>query len=288
MRNFVFIIPFLLAVNLAVNLAEAETPVVYLWPDGAPGSEGKTGEEKVQIQPAGDHVVSNVHKPSLTVYLPAKSNATGAGIVIAPGGGHSALWMDHEGYNIAQWLQEHGIAGFVLKYRLAREKESTYTVDGTSLQDTQRAIKLVKSRAAEWGIDPERIGVIGFSAGGELAALAATHVDEGKADAADPIDRLSSKVGFFGLMYSAIPKDMPLSKDMPPSFLVCGENDRQNIAQGLPELYVAIKKAGGQAELHVYTKVGHGFGVRATTKGPVAQWPQRFYEWMGSRGLLAR
>jgi acetyl esterase/lipase len=288
MRNFVFIIPFLLAVNLAVNLAEAETPVVYLWPDGAPGSEGKTGEEKVQIQPAGDHVVSNVHKPSLTVYLPAKSNATGAGIVIAPGGGHSALWMDHEGYNIAQWLQEHGIAGFVLKYRLAREKESTYTVDGTSLQDTQRAIKLVKSRAAEWGIDPERIGVIGFSAGGELAALAATHVDEGKADAADPIDRLSSKVGFFGLMYPAIPKDMPLSKDMPPSFLVCGENDRQNIAQGLPELYVAIKKAGGQAELHVYTKVGHGFGVRPTTKGPVAQWPQRFYEWMGSRGLLAR
>ena len=180
------------------------------------------------------------------------------------------------------------MAGFVLKYRLAREKESTYTIEGTSLQDTQRAIKLVKSKSAEWGVDPERIGVIGFSAGGELAALAATHVDAGKADAADVIDRLSSKVGFFGLMYPAIPKDMPLGKDMPPSFLLCGENDRQNISQGLPELYLAMKKAGAQTELHVYTKVGHGFGLRPTLKGPVGQWPQRFYEWMDGRGLLKK
>jgi acetyl esterase/lipase len=266
----------------------SEPPVVYLWPDGAPGSEGKTGEERVQVQAAGDHVVSNVHKPSITVYLPSKETATGAGIVIAPGGGHSTLWVDHEGHNVAKWLQDHGIAGFVLKYRLAREKGSTYTIEGTSLQDTQRAIKLVKSRSAEWGVDPARIGVIGFSAGGELAALAATHVDEGKPGAADPIDRLSSKVAFFGLMYPAIPRDMPLTKDMPPAFLVCGENDRQDISQGLPELYLAMKKAGAQAELHVYTKVGHGFGVRATTKGPVAQWPQRFYDWMDNRGLLRK
>jgi acetyl esterase/lipase len=271
---------------LTLSAVAAEPPVVYLWPDGAPGSEGKTGDEKVQIQAAGDHVISNVHKPSITVYLPSKETATGVGIVIAPGGGHNSLWVDHEGHNIAKWLQEHGVAGFVLKYRLAREKGSTYTIEGTSLSDTQRAIKLVKSKSAEWGIDPSRVGVIGFSAGGELAALAATHIDEGSPTAADPIDRLSSKVGFFGLMYPAIPKDMPLSKDMPPAFLVCGENDRQNISQGLPELYIAMKKAGAQAELHVYTKVGHGFGVRATTKGPVADWPKRFLEWMDSRGLL--
>lgn len=173
-----------------------------------------------------------------------------------------------------------------MKYRLARQNESTYTVEGTSLDDTQRAIRVVKSRAAEVGIDPERVGVMGFSAGGQLAALAGSHVSEGKPDAADPVERLSSKVGFFALIYPAIPKDMPLSKDMPPAFLVCGENDRQNIAQGLPELYIAMKKAGAQAELHVYTKVGHGFGVRPNTKGPVAQWPQRFVEWLDSRTLL--
>jgi len=270
----------------ALNAFPADPPVVYLWPDGAPGSEGKTGEEHVQVQPAGDHVISNVHKPSITVFLPSKETATGAGIVIATGGGHSTLWVDHEGYNVAKWLQEHGVAGFVLKYRLAREKGSTYTVEGTSLADTQRAIRLVKSKSSEWGIDPARIGVIGFSAGGELAALAATHIDEGKPSATDPIDRLSSKPAFFGLMYPALPHDMPLSKDTPPGFFVCGENDRQDISQGLPELYLAMKKAGAQAELHVYTKVGHGFGVRATTKGPVAQWPQRFYDWMDNRGLL--
>jgi acetyl esterase/lipase len=277
--------------SMAYAAMAADPQVVYLWPNGAPGSEDKirddkTGDEKVQVRPAGDHVISNVHKPSITVYLPPKEAATGAAVVIAPGGGHSNLWVDHEGYNVAQWLSGHGIAGFVLKYRLAREKGSTYTIEGTSLSDTQRAIKLVKSRAGEWGVDAERIGVIGFSAGGELAALAATHVDAGKPDAADPVDRFSSKVGFFGLMYPAIPSDMPLSKDMPPAFLLCGENDRQNISQGLPELYIAMKKAGAQAELHVYTKVGHGFGVRATTKGPVAQWPQRFYDWMDARGLL--
>jgi acetyl esterase/lipase len=284
MRLSVYIASILLVSRLAA--ASSDPPVVYLWPDGAPGSEGKTGDEKVQIQPAGDHVISNVHKPSVTVYLPSKETATGVGIVIAPGGGHSALWVDHEGHNVAKWLQEHGIAGFVLKYRLAREKGSTYTIEGTSLADTQRAIKLVKSKSAEWNVDPARIGVIGFSAGGELAALAATHVDEGTSSAADPVDRVSSKVAFFGLMYPAIPKDMPLSKDMPPAFFVCGENDRQNISQGLPELYIAMKKAGAQAELHVYTKVGHGFGVRATTKGPIAEWPQRFYDWMEGRGLL--
>jgi acetyl esterase/lipase len=276
----------LIILATALACAAAEPQIVYLWPNGAPGSEGKTGQETVKVMPQGDHVISGVHKPSITVYLPDAKNASGAGVVIAPGGGHSTLWVDHEGYNVAKWLSEHGVAGFVLKYRLAREKDSTYTIEGTSLADTQRAIRLVRSRAAEWGIDPNRLGVMGFSAGGELAALAATRFDNGESSAADPIDRQGSKPSFFALLYPAIPKSMPVSKETPPAFLACGENDRQNISQGLPELYLELKKAGASAELHVFTKTGHGFGVRATSKGPASEWPDRFYEWMQAQGLL--
>jgi len=267
----------------------AEPQVILLWPNGAPGSDGKTGEETVRVAaPGGDHVVAGIHHPSITAYLPSKETATGAAVVIAPGGGHSELWMDHEGYNIAKWLSEHGVAGFVLKYRLAREKGSTYKIEVESLADTQRAIRMVRSRAAEWGVEPNRIGVMGFSAGGELAALAATRFDNGNDAAPDAIDRVSSKPSFQALIYPAIPRDMQLSKDTPPAFLACGENDRQNISQGLPELYLALKKVGASAEIHVYTGVGHGFGLRATTKGPVAQWPERFHEWLGARGFLKK
>jgi endo-1,4-beta-xylanase len=273
---------------LALSAAAAEPPVVFLWPNGAPGSEGKTAEEAVRTTNTGERVVSSVHRPSLTLYLPSKETATGAAVVIAPGGGHRELWTDHEGHNLGKWLSAHGVAGLVLKYRLARERESAYTIEGHSLADTLRAIRVARSRAAEWGIDPERVGVMGFSAGGELAALAATRFDMGNQTATDPIDRLSSKPAFQALIYPAIPRDMQLSKDTPPAFLACGENDRQNISQGLPELYLALKKAGVSAELHVYSNVGHGFGVRDTARGPVATWPARFHEWLGVRGLLGK
>jgi len=267
----------------------ADPQVILLWPDGAPGSEGKTAEETVRIAaPGGDHVVAGVHHPSITAYLPPEGTATGAAVVIAPGGGHSELWVDHEGYNVAKWLSERGVAGFVLKYRLAREKGSTYKIEGESLADTQRAIRLVRSRAADWGVEPDRIGVMGFSAGGELAALAATRFDNGTEGAPDAIDRVSSKPSFQALIYPAIPRDMQFSKETPPAFLACGENDRQNISQGLPELYLALKRAGASAELHVYTSVGHGFGLRATTRGPVAQWPERFRDWLEARGYLKK
>jgi acetyl esterase/lipase len=278
----------LLLLASVVAAAAAEPQSILLWPNGAPGSEGKGGEEATRVAPAGDHIVTNVHRPSITPYLPSKETATGAAVVIAPGGGHSELWMDHEGYNIAKWLAGHGIAGFILKYRLARQKDSTYTIEGDSLADTQRAIRLVRSRAAEWGVDPDRIGVMGFSAGGELAALAGTRYDTGKEGAADPIDRLSSRPAFQALLYPAIPKEMKLSKDTPPAFLACGEQDRQNISQGLPELYLQMKRAGMSAELHVYAGVGHGFGVRPTTKGAVAGWIDRFREWLDGRGFLNR
>jgi len=266
----------------------AEPTVVFLWPNGAPGSEGKTAPEAVRTTPEGEHIISSVHRPSVTVYLPSKGTATGAAVVIAPGGGHSELWADHEGFNMAVWLSNHGVAGIVLKYRLAREKDSTYKVEVEALADTLRAIRLTRSHAAEWAINPDRVGVMGFSAGGELAALAATRFDSGNPSAADPIDRLSSKPSFQGLIYPAIPKDMKLSKDTPPAFLACGENDRLDISQGLPELYLALKRAGAIAELHVYTGVGHGFGVRESTKGPVAGWPSRFLEFLDARGFLKK
>ena len=127
---------------------------------------------------------------------------------------------------------------------------------------------------------------MGFSAGGELAALAAVRPDAAPDAVADAIDRLNSTPAFQALIYPAIPKEMPLSKDTPPAFLLCGENDRQNISQGLPELYLAMKKAGASAELHVFAGVGHGFGWRESLKGPVAGWMGRFHEWLGARGLL--
>lgn len=278
-----------LIVAASLCAAAADPQVIFLWPNGAPGSEGKTADETVRIAaPGGDHVVASIHRPSITVYLPSKETATGAAVVIAPGGGHSELWMDHEGYNVAQWLAGHGVAGFVLKYRLAREKGSTYKIEVDSLADIQRAIRTVRSRAAEWGVQPDRIGVMGFSAGGELAALAATRFDNGTESAPDPIDRISSKPSFQALIYPAIPRDMQLSKETPPAFLACGENDRQNISQGLPELYLALKKAGASAELHVYTATGHGFGLRATTRGPAATWPDRFRDWLEARGFLKK
>ena len=230
--------------SLAACVAVAAEPErVFLWPGGAPGSEGKTGEEAVRLS-NNERVVSNVHKPSITVYLPSKETATGAAVVVVPGGGHRELWSDHEGHNIAKWLSARGVAGFVLLHRLAREKESTYTIEGHSLTDTQRAIRLVRSRAAEWDVNPARVGVMGFSAGGELAALASVRFDAGNEAAADSVERQGSKPAFQVLIYPAIPRDMALSKETPPAFLACGENDRQNISQGLPELYLAMKRAG--------------------------------------------
>lgn len=275
---------------LGLSLFAASAPEeVLLWSKGAPGSEGKTAAE-ISEPPDASHAylkVSSIHKPSLLVYLPPKGKQTGAAVVVAPGGGHSFLALDIEGLNVAKFLAERGVATFVLKYRLAREKESTYTVEGHALSDTQRALRLIRSRAAEWGVDPARVGVMGFSAGGQLAALAATQeAAAAPAAGADAIDALSAKPAFQALIYPAIPRNMALSAQTPPAFLACGENDRTNISQGLPELYLAMKKAGASAELHVFAGVGHGFGLRENKSTPENQWAARFVEWLDSRGFL--
>lgn len=271
----------------SVAFAAEPHPVIELWPEGAPGSDGKTGKEAVRVTPNNDHVVSNVHRPSIQAYLPSKGTATGAAVLVMPGGGHRELWMDHEGYEIAQWLSGHGVAAFVLKYRLARQEGSTYTIEGNALADAQRALRTIRSRSAEWGVDPARLGVMGFSAGGEVASLAAARGADGDPQATAAVDRESSRVAFQALVYPGRSEGIQPAKNAPPVFLLCGENDRPDISLGLPKLYLRFKEAGVSAELHVLAGVGHGFGFRTTDPGATAKWVSRFRDWLDGKGLLS-
>src|SRR5205814_2692677 len=175
-------------------------PVVPLWPAGSQTLQGSN--EKEILAPAdakpGQRInsIRNVHNPSIEVHLPPAEKATGAAIIVAPGGGHQQLVWGSEGTDIAEWLNNLGVAAFILKYRLAQTPNYHYTVEGEALQDTQRAVRIVRSRAKEWGVDPARVGIIGFSAGGALAALADIRFDRGHADASDPIDQQSCRPDF--------------------------------------------------------------------------------------------
>ncbi|HEX2860414.1 MAG TPA: alpha/beta hydrolase [Lacunisphaera sp.] len=272
---------------LTISLAAAEPPVIPLWPGDAPGSEGRTAPEKVRVTDSGERVISGVHQPTLTVYLPAPGTASGTAIVICPGGGHRELWTDHEGHTVARWFAERGIAAFVLKYRLAREEGSTYRVDVEALADAQRALRLVRARAAEWQVDPARLGIMGFSAGGEVAGLASRRFDAGRPDATDPIERESSRPAFQALIYPGRSASIEPAAGHPPAFLLCGYDDRADIAEGLAQAYLRFKQAKVPAELHILTGAGHGFGLRPSTPQPLAAWPERLREWLGERGLLS-
>lgn len=274
----------LLAAHPSVSQAEE----IVLWPDGAPGTAEPAPPEKTRLAGQGERVVSSVHRPSLTAYLASADRVTGTAVIIAPGGGHRELWTDHEGHNLAKWLQYRGIAGFVLKYRLAEEEDSKYSVDDHALVDLQRSIRLVRSRADSWHINPQRVGVIGFSAGGELVALSGMRFDAGREDAADPIDRLSSRPDFQGLIYPGRSRRYEPHDKSPPAFIVCGYNDRADISQGMAEVYLKFKAAGVPAELHIYATASHGFGVRERNQGAVAKWPERFEEWLADQKLLSR
>jgi acetyl esterase/lipase len=257
---------------------------------GAPGFESRKDEkENRDVRPNGEYRVTNVHNPTLTVILPPKEKATGAAVVILPGGGHRELWMMHEGINPGQWLAEHGIAAFVVKYRLAREKDSPYKIEVHSVQDAQRAIRIVRSKASEWNVDPNRIGVMGFSAGGETAAMVATAPSDLPAGGSDAIDKLSAKPNFVALIYAGPLgiRGAQVTKDYPPTFILVGDND--NAGTWLVNHYLALKKAGVSTELHVYAKTPHGFGVRATKNPkPVDSWLERFEEFLAAEGMLKK
>ena len=269
---------------IAVASFAAETPpAIPLWPNGAPGSEARQAEpEKVE----GSNVC-NVHQPTLTPFVPAPDKATGTAVIICPGGGHQKLCLGHEGYALAEWFQERGIAAFVLKYRLAREKGSTYTIQDHAMADARRALRLIRNRADEWQIQPDRLGILGFSAGGERAAFAAMKSDSGLKDAADPIEQQSSRPDFQALIYPGTSGLFSAEKGMPPLFIAAGFYDRPDISEGMATLYLKYKTAQVPAELHLYANAGHGFGYKPDAKPTAAsRWPQRLLEWLTDTGLL--
>jgi len=287
-RSLLTCVYWSLALVPGAHAASAGGVSLPLWPTGAPGSEARRTEpEKI----VGTNV-SNIHQPTLTIYLPKKETATGCAIIVAPGGGHARLAIEHEGYNVAEWLAGHGIAAFVLKYRLAKDdatpagQAQPYTIDRDALADGQRAVRLIRSRAAEWSINPAAVGIIGFSAGGEVAAFTAMRPEAGKPDAADPIDRQSARPDFQGLIYPGKSGQIMPEKGAPPAFLACGYGDRQDISEGLAEVYLRFKRAGVPAELHIFAGAGHGFGLRAANKSPAGAWPDRLREWLDDRKFL--
>lgn len=266
----------------------AEPAPLKLWADLPPGPPPGTEAEQVRLSELGEHIWSSISRPSITPYLPDAHSATGAAVIVIPGGGHREIWIDHEGYRVAHWLRERGVAAFVLKYRLAKQEGSPYSVERDELADAQRALRYVRSHAAQWGINVNRVGVLGFSAGGELALLAGTLPGAANAAAADPVEQQSAVPSFMALMYPAIPAQLKLGPGLPPAFLLCGESDSPEIANGVPALYQSLKAAGGSAELHILARVGHGFGIRDSNPPAVANWTMTFYDWLDAGGFLKK
>ncbi len=281
---------FALAV-LAAAFAFAQPRTELLWPKGAPGAAGQ----------------EDADKPSITVYLP-RANSNGTSVVVCPGGGYGVLAMDHEGRQIAEWLNARGIAAFVLKYRLAPRYHHP-----SMMLDVQRAIRTVRANAGRFQIAADRIGVWGFSAGGHLASTAATHFDVGQADAADPVDRVSSRPDFAILAYPVISmaladthrgsrrnllgdnpdpqlvqymsNDEQVTKQTPPTFLFHTSDDEAVPVENSVRFYSALRKAGVPAEMHLYEHGRHGVGL-APNDPVLSTWADRLNDWLRIRGLL--
>lgn len=274
-----------LALSLSTSILAENPAALPLWEKGAPGSESRRAETELT---EGSNVM-NVHNPSITPFIPTAEKSTGIAVIIAPGGGHAKLCLGHEGYELGEWLRDQGIAAFVLKYRLARDKNSKaeYTIQDHAMADMRRAIRTIRSQAKTWNVDPNKIGVLGFSAGGELAAFSAMQSDAGKADSNDPIEKSSSRPDFQALIYPGTSRLFTVEKGMPPLFIACGYDDRTDISEGMAEMYLKYKRAGVKAELHIFANAGHGFGYRANAKKSAARdWTFRFTDWLQDSGFL--
>jgi acetyl esterase/lipase len=274
----------LLAFAAAINSLRAQDPVVIpLWTNGAPGFESRRAEP----EQARDYWVRNINNPSLTVFEPPKGKANGAAVLIFPGGGFRELVFNSEGAEPARYLNRLGVTAFVLKYRLPRETNSPYSLQIHPRQDAQRAMRLIRSRAADWNLDPKRIGILGFSAGGEVAALLVYSPSAGNPDAADPIERMNCRVDFQMVIYPG-PLGAPdqVSADAPPAFFVVANDDTSHVGPVLKQLeaYHAAKRP---IEVHIYEKGGHGFNLGG--RSPLASikgWPQRMTDWLSDNHWL--
>jgi acetyl esterase/lipase len=293
------IVTITLLLSAVAGTAAAAPEPVLLWPGEAPLARGTTDEDR----------------PAVTPYLAPSATATGTAIVVCPGGGYVRRAEDHEGRQIAEWLNSFGVTAFVLRYRVGKFDGSGYR-HPVPLLDAQRALRLVRARAPEWNLDPERVGVLGFSAGGHLASTAGTHFDHGQPEAADPIERLSSRPSFLILLYPVISLRTPyvhrgsreallgpdpdprlvdsLSNETqvttltPPTFLVHTTEDTAVPVENSLLFYRALREAGVPAELHVYERGRHGLGLATSDPGGLGSWPERCREWLRLHGWLDR
>jgi acetyl esterase/lipase len=293
-------LPFLTLLVAALSLAADRAQEVKLWPNGAPGFEGLNAEEvsKPSTNPKYQGLAASytvTHYPAIYLFVPPKEKATGAAMIVAPGGGHTQLVIEKEGWEIADWLNERGIAAFVLKYRLARAPGSKYTLPNEVYADAARSLRLVRSRAQEWNLDPARIGFIGFSAGGEVTGMVETKFDAGRPDSADPVERVSSRPDFTVSVYpsyrpgarnpDAAPL-FPVPADAPPAFLVCTDEDRSHVEPTV-KFYLELEARHIPAEMHIYAAGPHGYALRPTTPKPlpVMTWPERLKDWLADRNI---
>lgn len=261
----------------------AQGTVIPLWPNGAPGFENRRDEP----EQAKDYWVKNIHNPSLTVFLPPRDKANGAAVVVCPGGGHRLLVYSAEGVAPARYLNNLGVTVFVLKYRLGRDSASPYKIDVHAKQDGYRAMRLVRSLAARYSLDTNRIGMMGFSAGGEVVDLVAYGEGKGDPKAADPIDRLNSRPDFLIQIYPG-PLYIPdrLSAAAPPVFLLAADDDTC-CSPSVIKLLERYREAKIPVELHLYAKGDHGFnmGDRSQLK-TISSWPQRMADWLEDNNYL--
>lgn len=278
----------------------ADPVVVELWPGKTPGDVGIQGQENTRtitskLLDGPTKLITNVTRPSITIYQPAKDKNTGTAMIICPGGGYHDLFWELEGEEVAAWLNGQGMTGIILKYRCPRRPGDVKGEPPLGpLLDAQRAVSLVRSRAAEWGINPNRIGMVGFSAGGHLVIATATSFEKRAYEPIDAIDKASCRPDFGVPVYSGYLKSkekdeiaagISVPANTPPIFLAHSNDDSISNAEHSAFMYLALKRAGVPAELHVYATGEHDFGVRQNEKLP-SSWTRLCVSWLKNQKLL--